>query len=199
MSSGTSLVGYAAPRRIQLTEGGNPGGKPEIATFAAGCFWGVEHIFLKHFPPSENKGILKTSVGYTGGKEDAKNPDYRTVCSGVTDHAEAVRIEFDPSIVKYDELVEFFYRIHDPTTKDQQGKDVGRQYRSAIFYNTPEQLEIARRVTEEVQKKHFDPKGQKIVTEIIPAGEWWDAEDYHQKYLIKNPDGYHCPNHRLHW
>ena len=80
-------------------------GSPEVATFASGCFWGVEHIFLKHFPPAENKGILKTAVGYTGGKEDAKNPDYRTVCTGTTDHAEAVRIEFDPSVVKYDELV----------------------------------------------------------------------------------------------
>ncbi|KAI8996305.1 peptide methionine sulfoxide reductase [Trametes punicea] len=175
------------------------GGKPEIATFAAGCFWGVEHIFLKHFPPSENKGILKTTVGYTGGREDAKNPDYRTVRSGTTDHAEAVRIEFDPNIVKYQQLVEFFYRIHDPTTKNQQGNDVGRQYRSAIFYHNDEQLEIAKRVTEKVQQKHFDPKGKKIVTEIVPAGQWWDAEVYHQKYLFKNPSGYQCPNHRLHW
>ena len=81
------------------------GGSPEIATFAAGCFWGVEHIFLKHYPISENKGILKTAVGYTGGKEDVTNPSYRLVCTGTTDHAEALRIEFDPSIVKYDELV----------------------------------------------------------------------------------------------
>ncbi|RPD68400.1 peptide methionine sulfoxide reductase [Lentinus tigrinus ALCF2SS1-7] len=174
-------------------------GTPEVATFASGCFWGVEHIFLKHFPPKENKGILKTAVGYTGGKEDATNPDYRTVCSGSTDHAEAVRIEFDPSIVKYDELVEFFYRTHDPTTVNRQGADTGTQYRSAIFYHTPEQLEIAKRVTEEVQKKHFDPIGKKIVTEIIPAGPWWDAEEYHQKYLYKNPTGYQCPTHRIHW
>ncbi|KAI0743069.1 peptide methionine sulfoxide reductase [Daedaleopsis nitida] len=174
-------------------------GAPEIATFASGCFWGVEHIFLKHFPPAENKGILKTAVGYTGGKEDSQNPDYRTVCSGATNHAEAVRIEFDPSVVRYEELVEFFYRSHDPTTANQQGNDVGTQYRSAIFYNTPEQLEVAKRVTEEVQKKHFDHKGKKIVTEIVAAGPWWDAEDYHQKYLFKNPSGYQCPSHRLHW
>ncbi|KAI0673255.1 peptide methionine sulfoxide reductase [Trametes maxima] len=175
------------------------GGKPEVAIFAEGCFWGVEHIFLKYYPPAENKGILKTDVGYTGGKEDAKNPSYKLVCTGSTDHAEAVRVEFDPNVVSYGELVEFFYRTHDPTTKNQQGKDVGTQYRSAIFYTTPEQLEIAKRVTEEVQKKHFDPKDQKIVTEIVAAGEWWDAEDYHQKYLFKNPSGYQCPNHRLHW
>ncbi|KAI1791384.1 peptide methionine sulfoxide reductase [Ganoderma leucocontextum] len=174
-------------------------GSPEVATFASGCFWGVEHIFLKHFPPKENKGVLKTAVGFTGGKEDSKNPDYKTVCSGTTNHAEAVRIEFDPSIVKYEELVEFFYRTHDPTTVNRQGHDVGTQYRSAIFYNTPEQEEIAKRVTAEVQKKHFDPHGTKIVTQIIPAGPWWDAEEYHQLYLFNNPSGYQCATHHLHW
>ncbi|EMD35158.1 hypothetical protein CERSUDRAFT_116630 [Gelatoporia subvermispora B] len=172
------------------------GAKPEVATFAAGCFWGVEHIFLKHY---KDKGILNTAVGFTGGKEESTNPSYKTVCTGTTDHAEAVRIEFDPEQVKYDELVEFFYRTHDPTTVNSQGADTGTQYRSAIFYNTPEQLEIAKRVTEEVQKKHFDPKGQKIVTDIVPAGPWYDAEEYHQEYLLKNPTGYHCPTHRLHW
>ena len=109
------------------------GSRPEVATFAAGCFWGVEHIFLKYYPIAQNKGILKTSVGYTGGQEDITNPTYRQVCTGTTNHAESVRIEFDPSVVKYDELVgaypvisrrltvahdctEFFYRTHDPTT-----------------------------------------------------------------------------------
>ncbi|KAI0772306.1 peptide methionine sulfoxide reductase [Trametes elegans] len=193
--SSSSLAGGISAAAFTSTMSGTP----QVATFAEGCFWGVEHIFLKHYPPSEDKGIIKTSVGYTGGREDIKNPDYRTVCSGSTDHAEAVRIEFDPSKVSYDELVEFFYRTHDPTTKDRQGNDAGTQYRSAIFYHTPEQREIAQRVTEEVQKKHFDPKGLKIVTEIVPAGEWWDAEDYHQKYLFKNPSGYQCPTHRLHW
>ncbi|KAI0791131.1 peptide methionine sulfoxide reductase [Abortiporus biennis] len=175
------------------------GAQPEIATFAAGCFWGVEHIFLKYYPISEKKGILKTAVGYTGGKEDASNPSYKQVCTGTTDHAEALRIEFDPSIVPYSELVEFFYRTHDPTTVNSQGADVGTQYRSAIFYHSPEQLETARRVTEEVQKKHFDPIGKKIATEIVSAGPWWNAEDYHQEYLHKNPTGYQCPTHRLHW
>lgn len=173
--------------------------QPQIATFASGCFWGVQHIFLKHFPPSENKGILNTAVGYTGGRDETAAPSYEDVCSGITQHAEAVRIEFDPAIVSYDELVEFFYRTHDPTTSNRQGNDRGSQYRSAIFYNTPEQATIAKRVTEEVQKKHFDPIGKKIVTEIVQAGKWWDAEDYHQLYLFKNPMGYQCPTHRLHW
>ncbi|THU83666.1 peptide methionine sulfoxide reductase [Dendrothele bispora CBS 962.96] len=171
----------------------------DVAIFAAGCFWGVEHIFLKHYPPQQNKGILKTAVGYTGGKENATDPSYRQVCSGATDHAEALRIEFDPNVVSYDELVEFFYRTHDPTTVNRQGADVGTQYRSAIFYTTPDQLEAAKRVTAEVQEKHFTPKGQKIATEIVQAGQWWDAEDYHQLYLFKNPTGYQCPTHRLHW
>ncbi|KAF9021405.1 peptide methionine sulfoxide reductase [Hymenopellis radicata] len=148
------------------------------------------HIFLKHFPPSQDKGILKTSVGYTGGKESSANPDYRTVCSGATDHAEALRIEFDEAKVGYADLVEFFYRSHDPTTVNRQGGDTGTQYRSAIFTYTPEQADIARRVTEE---------GKKIVTEITEAGPWWDAEEYHQLYLEKNPTGYQCPTHRLHW
>ncbi|KAK0497718.1 peptide methionine sulfoxide reductase [Armillaria luteobubalina] len=171
----------------------------EIATFASGCFWGVEHIFLKHYPPAQGKGIIKTSVGYTGGKDTSQNPGYRAVCSGETGHAEAVKIEFDPAIVKYDELVEFFYRTHDPTTANRQGADTGTQYRSAIFTNSPEQEAIAKRVTEEVQVRHFTPKGKTIVTEILEAGPWWDAEEYHQLYLFKNPSGYQCPTHRLHW
>ena len=174
-------------------------GKLETATFAAGCFWGVEHIFLKHYPPKENKGIVSTKVGYTGGDQYAKNPDYRLVCSGDTGHAEALRLEFDPSIVSYAELVEHFYRTHDPTTVNRQGADQGTQYRSAIFFHSPEQESIARRVTEEIQAKHFTPKGQKIVTEISPATDWYDAEEYHQLYLFKNPSGYQCPSHRLHW
>ncbi|EIN05366.1 peptide methionine sulfoxide reductase [Punctularia strigosozonata HHB-11173 SS5] len=174
-------------------------GNTELATFAAGCFWGVEHIFLKHYPIEQNKGILKTKVGYTGGYDDAKNPDYRLVCTGKTGHAEALRIEFDPSILSYAELVEFFYRTHDPTTVNSQGNDIGTQYRSAIFYHSPEQEETAKRVTAEVQAKHFDTKGKKIVTTIEPAKDWFDAEDYHQEYLFKNPSGYQCPNHRLWW
>ncbi|KAI9436815.1 peptide methionine sulfoxide reductase MsrA [Russula earlei] len=171
----------------------------QLATFAAGCFWGVEHIFLKHWPIKENKGISKSAVGYTGGFPEVTNPTYHQVSSGNTNYAEALRIEFDPSKVTYDELVEYFYRTHDPTTLNSQGADRGTQYRSAIFFHTPEQERIARRVTQEVQEKHFTPKGQKIVTVIEAAGPWYDAENYHQDYLFKNPSGYQCPTHRLHW
>ncbi|CCM06666.1 uncharacterized protein FIBRA_08951 [Fibroporia radiculosa] len=173
--------------------------QPEVATFAAGCFWGVEHIFLKHYPIPQNKGILRTAVGYIGGRSDAVDPDYETVCSGRTGHAEALRIEFDPCILTYAQLVEFFYRTHDPTTVNSQGNDYGTQYRSAIFYHSPEQHETAARVTAEIQKSHFDPFGKKIVTDLVPAGPWFDAEDYHQEYLHKNPSGYQCPTHTLHW
>ncbi|KAI0315283.1 peptide methionine sulfoxide reductase, partial [Amylostereum chailletii] len=168
-------------------------------TFASGCFWGTEHIFLKQWPIKEDKGILKTSVGYTGGKSDIANPSYQDVCTGGTDHAEALRIKFDPSKLTYEELVEYFYRTHDPTTVNAQGPDRGSQYRSAIFYHTPEQQEIAKRLTDEIQAKHFDPKGKKIVTQIEAAGPWYDAEEYHQEYLFRNPHGYQCPTHRLHW
>jgi len=170
-----------------------------VATFAAGCFWGVEHIFLKQWPIKENKGILNTSVGYTGGDTKITNPTYHQVCSGNTNHAEALRIEFDPTKVTYDELVEYFYRTHDPTTLNSQGADRGTQYRSTIFFHTPEQEAIARRVTQEVQEKHFTPKGKKIVTTIETGGPWYDAEDYHQEYLFNNPTGYQCPTHKLHW
>jgi len=174
------------------------GAAPEVAIFANGCFWGTEHIILKHYPIKENKGVLKTSVGFMGGKEMDKT-NYRDVCSGKTGHAEACRVEFDPSIVKYDELVEFFYRTHDPTTVNAQGNDHGTQYRSAIFTTTDDQARIAREVTAQVQKDHFDSKGKKIVTEISPATKWFEAEDYHQEYLINNPSGYHCPTHKLWW
>ncbi|KZV97174.1 peptide methionine sulfoxide reductase [Exidia glandulosa HHB12029] len=171
----------------------------ETATFASGCFWGTEHIFVKHY--GNGKGILKTSVGYTGGHPSPANtkPTYREVCSGSTGHAEACRVEFDPSKVTYAQLVEFFYRTHDPTTVDRQGPDTGTQYRSAIFYHSEEQERFAKQVTEEVQKKHFEGKGMKIVTKIEPASDWYDAEDYHQMYLFNNPNGYQCPTHRLQW
>ncbi|KAI8889110.1 hypothetical protein K501DRAFT_239448 [Backusella circina FSU 941] len=163
----------------------------EKATFAAGCFWGVEHIYNKHF----KKDGITTQVGYTGGNVD--NPDYRKVCSGQTNHAEALEITFDPKKVSYATLVEFFYKMHDPTTVNAQGPDKGTQYRSAIFYHSPEQKKVAEEVTEKVQKEHY--KNDKIVTEIIPAGKFYSAEEYHQEYLTKNPHGYECPTHYLRW
>ncbi|KAI7894309.1 uncharacterized protein EV154DRAFT_415305 [Mucor mucedo] len=163
----------------------------EKATFAAGCFWGVEHIFLKYF---KQDGI-KTKVGYIGG--DTPNPGYKEVCSGKSNHAEALEITFDPKKVSYATLVDFFYSTHDPTTVNAQGPDRGSQYRSAIFYHSPEQKSIAEKVTAEVQEKHL--KGKKIVTEIVPAGVFYDAEAYHQNYLNDNPSGYQCPTHFKRW
>ncbi|KAH8927471.1 methionine sulfoxide reductase A [Atractiella rhizophila] len=166
----------------------------ETAIVANGCFWGTEHMYRKHY---DGKGLLDAEVGFIGG--DLSNPSYRQVCSGTTNHAEATKLVFDNSKVSYEELIEFHYRMHDPTTLNRQGGDIGTQYRSAIFYLNPQQKEIAERVTEKVQKERFDPNGKKIVTQILEAGEWWPAEDYHQKYLINNPSGYHCPTHRLYW
>ncbi|CAF9918676.1 MAG: Peptide-methionine (S)-S-oxide reductase [Heterodermia speciosa] len=157
-------------------------------TVAAGCFWGVEHLFRKHF---EGKGLVDAKVGYIGG--DTSNPGYRAVCSGQTGHAESLQVTFDPSKVQYTTLLEFFYKMHDPTTRNRQGMDSGTQYRSAIFYHTPEQETQAKQITERAQKQWW--KKGTITTEILEAGTWWNAEDYHQLYLHNNPGGYECPAH----
>jgi len=117
------------------------------------------------------------------------------VCSGRTGHAEALQIVYDPAKVSYRQLVEFFYRMHDPTTRDRQGPDAGTQYRSGIFYHDEEQKKEAEDVTKKVQQQWW--KNGKVVTQILPAGEWWDAEAYHQLYLDNNPGGYECPSHFL--
>lgn len=161
----------------------------EKVTIAAGCFWGVEHLYRKHFA---GKGLYDARVGYIGG--DASNPSYRQVCTGGTGHAEAAQLFYDPSKISYRELIEFFYRMHDPTTANRQGPDVGTQYRSAIYFHSPEQEKIAREVTAQANDKWW---GGKVVTELVPAGQWWDAEQYHQLYLEKNPSGYECPSHFL--
>lgn len=149
----------------------------EIAIFAAGCFWGVEHIFR------QVKGVRETRVGYTGGT--TKNPGYRDVSSSATGHAEAVRVVYDPSVVTYGELLDIFWRLHDPTQLNRQGPDVGTQYRSAVFYTNDAQRKEAER-----SKEAFDRSGvfsKKAVTEITKAGTFYDAEEYHQDYLGKNP------------
>lgn len=153
--------------------------KTEFATFAAGCFWGVEEAFRKE------KGVIDVEVGYTGGH--SKNPTYEQVCTDTTGHAEAVRIEFDPTQTSYEKLVRRFYEIHDPTTPDRQGPDEGSQYRSAIFFHSPEQEKIAGTVTEELGNslKFNEP----IVTQITAAGPWYKAEEYHQRYFEKNGGG----------
>lgn len=153
------------------------GGKSrmETATFAAGCFWGVEATFR------QLKGVAATAVGYCGGHTE--NPTYREVCSDTTGHAEAVQVTYDPALVSYGDLLKVFWENHNPTTPNRQGPDVGSQYRSAIFYHSPEQKAAA-----EASKKALDASGKykrPIVTEIVPAAPFWMAEDYHQQYLEK--------------
>lgn len=148
------------------------------ATFAAGCFWGVEAAF------KQVKGVVSTTVGYTGG--NAKNPSYEEVCNGDTGHAEAVLVEYDPKKVTYERLLEIFWQIHEPTSFDKQGNDTGSQYRAIIFYHTPEQKKAALKSLEEQQKKHKS----KIMTQIKKATVFYEAENYHQDYLDKNKGGY---------
>ncbi len=150
-------------------------GKTELATFAAGCFWQVEEVFR------ELKGVKSTLVGYTGGK--LKKPAYMVVCTGLTGHAETLQIEFDPKEISYEKLLKVFWENHDPTTLNRQGPDVGTQYRSAIFYHSEEQKKLAEKAKEELEKS--GKFKNKIVTQIVPAQDFWKAEDYHQKYLMK--------------
>ena len=145
----------------------------EKATFAAGCFWGVEAAFW-NVP-----GVLDTRVGYTGGHSD--NPSYEQVCSHTTGHAEAVEVTFDPEKVSYEQLLEVFWESHDPTQLNRQGPDIGDQYRSAIFFHSPEQQAVATKSLAHAQTRVDRP----IVTEITAASEFWAAEDYHQRYLEK--------------
>jgi peptide-methionine (S)-S-oxide reductase len=146
------------------------------ATFAAGCFWGVEAAF-RDLP-----GVVSVTSGYEGGH--TADPTYRDVCSDRTGHAEAVEVTFDPARISYDRLLDTFWSIHDPTTENRQGPDVGSQYRSAIFYHTPEQRAEAEasKAKENASGKHRRP----VVTEIVPAQPFYEAEDYHQRYFEKN-------------
>ena len=148
--------------------------KTETATFAAGCFWGVEAAF------QQVNGVVSTAVGYTGGK--MKSPTYKDVCSDKTGHAEAVLVEFDPNKITYEGLLEIFWKMHDPTTYNRQGPDVGSQYRSAIFYHNAEQKAAALKSRQNAQKNFAKP----IATEIVPAKEFYPAEEYHQNYYKKH-------------
>ena len=149
----------------------------EKATFAMGCFWGVQVLFKKV------PGVLKTVVGYSGGH--VANPSYEKVCTGTTGHAESIEIEFDPTKVSYEELLDLFWEHHDPTTPNQQGPDVGEQYRSVIFYHNESQKKLAEESRDRLERnRRFT---NKIVTEIVPAKEFYPAEDYHQDYAEKNP------------
>jgi peptide-methionine (S)-S-oxide reductase len=156
----------------------------EKATFGAGCFWGVEETFR------QVKGVTSTAVGYMGGT--LKEPTYKDVCTDRTGHAEVVQIEFDPSLVSYNDLLRVFWENHNPTTPNRQGPDVGTQYRSVIFFYTPEQETAARMSMEELEKAKLFPRP--IVTQIVPAQDFWRAEEYHQKYLEKRGLS-HCSTH----
>ncbi len=153
----------------------NPGTQTDVASFAAGCFWGVEQDFRS------TPGVIATAVGYAGGH--TTEPAYKQVCTDATGHAEAVQVEYDPAVISYDKLLDVFWSLHDPTTLNRQGPDYGSQYRSAIFYHTPEQKAAA-----EASKARLDQSGKlarPIVTEIVPADHFWFAEDYHQQYSEK--------------
>ena len=147
----------------------------EKATFGAGCFWGVEAAFR------QVEGVVSTAVGYIGGS--LENPTYKDVCTDTTGHAEAVEVTYDPAKVSYEELLKVFWQTHDPTTLNRQGPDVGTQYRSAIFFHGGEQEAAARASKEKLEKSGAYKRP--IVTEIVPAGEFWQAEEYHQQYLEK--------------
>lgn len=154
----------------------------EVATLAGGCFWCTEAIF------AELRGVKSVESGYTGGV--VPNPSYEQVCSGKTRHAEAVQVTFDPSVISYDDLLRIFFTVHDPTTLNRQGADVGTQYRSAIFYHDQRQKEASERILQEVNdSKIWD---RPIVTEIVPFTTFYKAEEYHQEYYKQNPYQGYC-------
>jgi peptide-methionine (S)-S-oxide reductase len=153
-----------------------------VAIFGMGCFWGVERKFWK-LP-----GVYTTAAGYSGGTKT--NPTYREVCSHTTGHAEVVRVVYDPAKVSYEDLLRVFWENHDPTQRNRQGNDVGTQYRSAVYYADDAQRAAAEASRETYQKRLAAAGYGRISTEISPAGEFWMAEEYHQQYLHKNPDGY---------
>ena len=161
----------------------------QTALFAGGCFWGMEDLFRK-LP-----GVLDTAVGYSGGA--LENPTYDDVKTGKTNHAETLKLDFDPQQIEYRTLLEFFFQIHDPTTLDRQGNDVGSQYRSAIFTLSDDQAETARDYIAILQQSDIWP--DEIVTEVTPAGAFYEAEAEHQDYLERYPNGYTCHFVRPNW
>lgn len=157
-----------------------PSGQTEVATLGGGCFWCVEAVY------QDLQGVLKVESGYSGGNID--NPSYREVCSGLTGHAEVVQVTFDPAVISFKEILEVFFTVHDPTTLNRQGNDTGTQYRSAIFYHSPQQKTIA----EEVKAASAEIWDDPIVTEITPFDKFFKAEDYHQNYYKDNPNQGYC-------
>jgi peptide-methionine (S)-S-oxide reductase len=158
------------------------GSHTEVATLGGGCFWCLEAVFV------ELQGVERVVSGYTGGS--VPNPTYRQICTGITGHAEVVQVHFDPSGISYREILHVFFAMHDPTTLNRQGADVGTQYRSAIFYHSQEQKEIAEEVIREFEEEKiwYDP----IVTEVVPLDTFYEAEEYHQDYFKRNPQQPYC-------
>jgi peptide-methionine (S)-S-oxide reductase len=156
----------------------------EVAIFGLGCFWGAEEVFW------QVPGVWSTSVGYAGGV--TPHPSYEEVCTGRTGHTEAVRVVYDPAKVSFADLVATFFEVHDPTQGMRQGNDIGTQYRSAIYVTTPEQERVAREVIARYQPVLTEAGYGEITTEVLPAGAYYYAEDYHQQYLVKVPNGYRC-------
>jgi peptide-methionine (S)-S-oxide reductase len=154
----------------------------EVATLAGGCFWCLEAVY------DELKGVESVESGYMGGP--VTDPTYEQVCGGETGHAEAVQIKFDPAVVSFSDILAIFFAIHDPTTLNRQGNDLGTQYRSAIFYHTPKQKEIAREVMADVAREQLYPRP--LVTQVEPASTFYVAEDYHQEYFARNPNQGYC-------
>ncbi|MBT8473455.1 MAG: peptide-methionine (S)-S-oxide reductase MsrA [Marinicaulis sp.] len=163
--------------------------KTERALLAGGCFWGMQDLIRKY------PGVVSTRVGYSGG--DFPNATYNDVKKGNTGHAESIEIIFDPAVTTYRDILELFFQIHDPTTIDQQGNDRGSQYRSAIFYMSSEQEAVAKETISDVDASGLWPG--KVVTEVTPAGDFWEAEPDHQDYLERNPNGYTCHFPRPGW
>lgn len=161
----------------------------ETATLAGGCFWGMQDLIRK-LP-----GVIATRVGYSGGA--TASPAYADIRTGMTGHAESIEIVFDPERIGYRNILELFFQIHDPTTENRQGNDIGSQYRSIIFYASEEQERIARETIADVEASGLWPG--RVVTEVVPAGEFWQAEEAHQDYLEKHPGGYTCHFPRPNW
>lgn len=153
----------------------------QIATLAGGCFWCTEAVF------QQVSGVLSVVSGYTGG--NVPNPTYEAVCTGTTGHAEAIQLEFDPKLTSYEELLQIFFYVHDPTTLNRQGNDIGTQYRSAIFYHNQDQKKTAEAVIKDFVPKYWDDP---IVTELFPLNEFWPAEDKHQNFFRNNPNQAYC-------
>jgi peptide-methionine (S)-S-oxide reductase len=179
----TAGVSQAAAGEAQgMNDGKTETGELEVATLGGGCFWCLEPVY------DDLKGVVSVESGYAGGH--VPHPSYEQVCTGNTGHAEVVRVTFEPSQISYRDVLNVFFSIHDPTTLNRQGADVGTQYRSVIFYHSPEQERVAREVMQSLAQRHIWPSP--IVTELVPFTDFYQAEDYHQEYFARNPKQPYC-------